>query len=126
MSWKHEVLEFEIKKFQAWKVLEFRNFNKVMEESMEFKTIKINDGLMVMAPSLQTRFVGKVMVSSCMLVGGCRNRFLMRTPYCTLDRQRFGMSIVGMLPAVSACCVFHLQLDASLPLCLELTAGFSQ
>ena len=37
------------------------------------------------------------MVNSCTLVGGCRDRFLMRTPYRTLDRRRFGMKMLGML-----------------------------
>ena len=39
---------------------------------------------MMMTHSLQTRIFGKV--NSCMLVGGCRDWFLMRTPHCTLDR----------------------------------------
>ena len=55
------------------------------------------------------------MVNSCMLVGGCRDRFLMCTSYCTLDRQKFGMWMVGMLLTLSASCVFPLQLYASLP-----------
>ena len=55
------------------------------------------------------------MVNSCMLVGGCRDRFLMHTPYRTLDRRRFGMRMVGMLLALSASCVFPLRLYASLP-----------
>ena len=54
------------------------------------------------------------MVSSCMLAGGCRDRFLMRTSYRTLDRRRFGMRMVWMLPALSASCVFPLRLYASL------------
>ena len=41
--------------------------------------------------------LGKLMVNSCTLVGGCRDRFLMRTPYSTLDRRRFGMRMIGML-----------------------------
>ena len=55
------------------------------------------------------------MVNSCMLVGGCRDRFLMCTPYRTLDRRRFGMRIVGVLLTLSASCVFPLWLHASLP-----------
>ena len=55
------------------------------------------------------------MVNSCMLVGGCRDRFLMRTPYRTLDGRRFGMRMVGMLLALSASCIFPLRLHASLP-----------
>ena len=35
---------------------------------------------MMMAHSSQTRIVGKVDGHFCMLVGGCRDRFLMRTP----------------------------------------------
>ena len=38
----------------------------------------------------------------------------MCTLYCTLDRQRFGMRMDGML-ALSASCVFPLRLLASLP-----------
>ena len=60
-------------------------------------------------------FVGSLMVSSCMLAGGCRVRFLTCTPYCTLDRRRFGMRMVRMLLALSAFCVFPLRLYASLP-----------
>ena len=55
------------------------------------------------------------MVNSCTLVGGCRDGFLMRTPYCTLDRRRFGMRMVEMLLALSASCVFLLRLYAFLP-----------
>ena len=55
------------------------------------------------------------MVGLCMLVGGCKDRFLMRTPYRSLDRRRFGMRMVGMLLALSTSCVFPLWLDASLP-----------
>ena len=54
------------------------------------------------------------MVNSCMLIGGCRDLFLMCTPYCTLDRRRFGMRMGGML-AFCAFCVFPLPLYASLP-----------
>ena len=69
--------------------------------------------MMVMALSLQTRIVGKV-DGQFLLVGGCRDRFFMRTPYSTLDRQ-FGMRMVGMLLALSASCVFPLRLYASQP-----------
>ena len=55
------------------------------------------------------------MVSSCTLVGGWIFRFLMRTPYRTLDRRRFGMRMVGMLLTLSASCVLPLRLYASLP-----------
>ena len=48
-----------------------------------------------------------------MLVGGCRDQFLMRTPYPTLDRRRFGMRMVAMLLALSASSVFPLRLYAS-------------
>ena len=60
-------------------------------------------------------FTGRSVVSSCALVGGCGGRFLMRTPYCTLDRRRFGMRMIQMLLALSSSCVFPLQLHASLP-----------
>ena len=56
-----------------------------------------------------------MMFSSCMLVGRCGVRFLMRTPYRTLDRRRFGMRMVGMLLVLSAFCVFPLRPHASLP-----------
>ena len=66
--------------------------------------------------------LGRLMVNSCMLVGGCRDWFFMRAPYRTLDRQRFGMRMVGMLlalppPAFSLC--------GFMPVCLKLTTGFS-
>ena len=67
-------------------------------------------------------FFGRSMVNSCMLVGGCNDRFLMHPPYCSLDRQRFWMRMVGMLLALSASCVF---LCGFMPLCLELTTGLS-
>ena len=60
-------------------------------------------------------FWGRFLVSSCMLVGGCRDRFLMRTLYCTLDRRRFGLRMIKMLLVLSASCVFPLRLHASLP-----------
>ena len=56
------------------------------------------------------------MVNIFVLVGGCGDRFLMRTPYRTLNSRRFGMRMVGMLVALSASCVFPLLLYASLPL----------
>ena len=49
--------------------------------------------------------LGRLMVNSCTL-GGCRVRFLMCTPCCTLDRRRSGMRMAGMLLALSASCVF--------------------
>ena len=44
-----------------------------------------------------------------MPVGGCRVGFLMRTPYYTLDRRRFGMRMIGMLLALSASCFISLS-----------------
>ena len=67
-----------------------------------------------MAGSSQTGIWGRLMVSSCMLVGDCRVRFWMRTPYRTLNRRRFGLRTIGMLLALSASCVFTLRLQASL------------
>ena len=55
------------------------------------------------------------MVNSCLLIGGCRDWFLMCTPYRTLDRRRFGMRMVGMLCPLSSSCGFPLRLYASLP-----------
>ena len=60
-------------------------------------------------------FWGKFMVSSCMLTGGCRIRFLMCTPCCTLDRWWFGLKIIEMLLGLSTSCVFPLQLYDFLP-----------
>ena len=54
------------------------------------------------------------MVSSWVFVGGCTDRFLMCTPYCTLDRRRFGMRMIGMLLTLSASCVFPSRLHACL------------
>ena len=67
-----------------------------------------------MADSRRWGFFGRLMVSSCMLVGGCRVRFLMRKLYCTFNRRSFGLKMIGMLHALSASCVFPLQLCASL------------
>ena len=39
----------------------------------------------------------------------------MCTPYCTLDRRRFWLRMIGMLLSLSASCFFRLQLHASLP-----------
>ena len=41
--------------------------------------------------------LGRLMVNSCTLVGDCRDRFWMCTPYCTLYVRRFGVRIIGML-----------------------------
>ena len=65
--------------------------------------------------------LGSLMVNSCMLVGGCRDKFFMHTPYRTLDRWGYGMRMVGMLHALSASCVFPLRLYAS---GLKLKTGF--
>ena len=59
--------------------------------------------------------LGRWMVCSRMLAGGCRVRFWMRRPYCTLDRRRYGLRMVEMLLVLSASCVFPLRLHASLP-----------
>ena len=59
-------------------------------------------------------YLERLMVSSCKLFGGCRDRFLMRTPYCTLDKQRFELS---MTDAAHCFCLLRLtlRLYASLP-----------
>ena len=59
--------------------------------------------------------LGRLMVSSCKLVDGCRVWFLMCRPYCTLNRRMFGLRMIGMQFALSASCAFSLQLHASLP-----------
>ena len=64
---------------------------------------------------LTNKDLGRLMVRFRMLVGGCRVRFLMCRPYCTLDRRRFGLRMTGRLLALSVSCVFPLQLHASLP-----------
>ena len=72
-----------------------------------------------MAHSWQTRTWGMLIVRSCMLVGVCRVRFLMRRPDCTLHRRR----MMGMLLAVSSPTSF---LCGFMPLYLQLTTGLSQ
>ena len=47
-----------------------------------------NSGMMMMADSSQTRIWGRLMVSSCMLAGGYRGRFSMRTTYRTLGKTK--------------------------------------
>ena len=48
-----------------------------------------------------------------MLVNGCGNRYLMRAPYRTLDRRRFGMRMVG------CCSLFLLLCFSFAALCLS-------
>ena len=59
--------------------------------------------------------LGRLVVSSCMIIGGWTAGFLMCRPSCILDRQSFGLRMIWMLLALSASCVFPLQLHASLP-----------
>ena len=42
--------------------------------------------IMVMADYSQMRNLGRLIVTSCMLTGDHRVRYLMCKPYCTLDR----------------------------------------
>ena len=56
-------------------------------------------------------FWGRLMISSCMLVGGCKVRFLMHTAYCTLDRRRFGAD--DDLDAARFFCLLRLSFAAS-------------
>ena len=44
---------------------------------------------------------GKVDGQFSQLVGGSRVRFLMRSPYCTLDRRTFGLRMIELLLALS-------------------------
>ena len=53
------------------------------------------------------------MVSFCMLAGWYRVRYLMLRPYGTLDRQWFGLRIIGRLLALCASCIFSLRHHAS-------------
>ena len=69
----------------------------------------------MMADSSQKTILGRLMVGSCTLFGGYRDRLLMRRPYRTLDRRRVGLRMIGTLHAISASCVFLLQFCASLP-----------
>ena len=70
---------------------------------------------MMMVHYSQMRILERLMVSSYMFVGGHRIRFLMHRPYCTSERWRFGLRMIGMLHAFSASCVFPFWLHASLP-----------
>ena len=56
--------------------------------------------------------------SSCMLVGGCRVRLLMRRNYCTLDWRRFGLRMIAMLlhPSCAECLLVDIGSRAPVPL----------
>ena len=71
--------------------------------------------MMMMANSSQMRIWGRLNVTSCMLIGGCRGWFLMCRPHCTLNRWRFWLRMIGMLRTLSDSCVFPWLLHASLP-----------
>ena len=77
--------------------------------------LSVQSVMIMMADSMQMRMLGRLTVSSCMLVDGCRVRFLMCRPYCTSDRRKFGrrMIVIGMLLTFFAFCIF--QLHARLP-----------
>ena len=64
----------------------------------------------MMADSSQTKILGRLMVSSSGLNGGCRVRFLMRRPSCILDKRRFGLRMIGMLLVF---CLLRLSFAAS-------------
>ena len=71
-----------------------------------------------MADPSQKRILGRLVVSSCMLVSGCRVWFLMCRPkVCTLNRWSLGWGWLGccklFLPPASF--LFPLWLHASLP-----------
>ena len=53
-------------------------------------------------------------LEGCTPVGGCWIRFLMRRPYCTLNRRRLGRKIIWRLISLSASCIFPLRHYASL------------
>ena len=78
----------------------------------EFNTLKCTGGRLI---PCRHGILGRLMVSSCMLIGGCRICFLMGTPCCTLDRRSFGLRMIEMQLTLSASCVFPLPLHASLP-----------
>ena len=64
--------------------LPFLSFNE-RRRAYTHKTIDL------MADFPQTRIVGKVGGQFLHATGGCRVLFLMRTPYCTLDRRKFDL-----------------------------------
>ena len=81
-----------------------------------------------MADSSQTRIRGRLTASSCMLVGGCRVRF----PFLGAQaRLHFGQAKVWAEDDWDAARVFcplppaRVFLCGFMPLCLELTTGFS-
>ena len=59
--------------------------------------------------------LGRMKVTSCMPNDDCKVWFLMCRPYCTLNRRRFGLRMIGRLLTLPASCVFPLRLYASLP-----------
>ena len=76
----------------------------------------------MIADSSQTRILGRFMVSSCVLFCGFRVCSLTRRPFCTLNRRRFGLRMIGMPLTLSAPVSI---LCSFMPLCLELTSNFS-
>ena len=88
--------------------------------SFEMKTANAQYGLLMpwetmMADFSQTRILGKVGGQFLHARWWLHSPIRMRTPYCILDRRRFGMRMIGMLLALSASCVLPLRLHASLP-----------
>ena len=58
---------------------------------------------------------GRLMISYCTPVGGCRVGFLMRRPCCFLDRWRFRPRMIGRLLASCTSCVCPLWHYDSVP-----------
>ena len=70
---------------------------------------------LVMADSSQRGFMVRLMVSSCMLVGGCRVQILGAQTQLYFGQGRFVLVMIRMLLGLSASCVPPLRLHASLP-----------
>ena len=56
--------------------------------------------------SSQRRIWGRLMVIPNLLVSVCRVRFLMRRPYCILDKRTYGPRMIWRLLALFASCFF--------------------
>ena len=103
---------FENEEYSSTATLVYSIFSSVIEER-DWGTTSWKTQWWWLIPCRQG-FWGRLMVNSCTLVGGCRDRFLMRSTLLHFG-QRFGLRISGMLLALSASCVFLLWFHVSLP-----------